>query len=391
MTSVPMAAASGLPPKVEPWEPGRDDVHDLAVGRDRGDGVDAAAERLAHDVDVGDDVLVVAGERPAGARQAGLDLVGDHQHVALGAERAEVAQEALGRHDHAALALDRLEQDGHGGLVDGGGDRLDVAVLHAAEAGGERGVARGGDLVVGEAHDGRGAAVEVALHRDDGGLPGRDALDLVAPLAADLDGGLDGLGAGVHRQDHVLAGEAAQGLGEAAELVVEERAAGQRQLAELLARDRDETLVGVAEVERRVAREAVEVALAVDVDDPGAVALGEHHGQRVVVVCGVALGGLDVGCGALGDLGGGGARGDVGRGHEHMVPSSRSERRFRTRRQKSGALAPDFWVGGAEGTRTPDPLHAMQMRYQLRHSPNIVLPWSRKDNAENISRHLTGR
>lgn len=29
-----------------------------------------------------------------------------------------------------------------------------------------------------------------------------------------------------------------------------------------------------------------------------------------------------------------------------------------------------FIVGGAEGTRTPDPLHAMQMRYQLRHSPN---------------------
>ena len=26
---------------------------------------------------------------------------------------------------------------------------------------------------------------------------------------------------------------------------------------------------------------------------------------------------------------------------------------------------------GAEGTRTPDPLHAMQMRYQLRHSPEV--------------------
>ncbi len=25
--------------------------------------------------------------------------------------------------------------------------------------------------------------------------------------------------------------------------------------------------------------------------------------------------------------------------------------------------------GGAKGTRTPDPLHAMQVRYQLRHSP----------------------
>jgi hypothetical protein len=28
--------------------------------------------------------------------------------------------------------------------------------------------------------------------------------------------------------------------------------------------------------------------------------------------------------------------------------------------------------GGAEGTRTPDPLHAMQVRYQLRHSPKHV-------------------
>ena len=27
-------------------------------------------------------------------------------------------------------------------------------------------------------------------------------------------------------------------------------------------------------------------------------------------------------------------------------------------------------VSGAEGTRTPDPLHAMQVRYQLRHSPS---------------------
>ena len=30
-------------------------------------------------------------------------------------------------------------------------------------------------------------------------------------------------------------------------------------------------------------------------------------------------------------------------------------------------------IGGAEGTRTPDPLHAMQVRYQLRHSP-VLLP-----------------
>jgi hypothetical protein len=29
-------------------------------------------------------------------------------------------------------------------------------------------------------------------------------------------------------------------------------------------------------------------------------------------------------------------------------------------------------VGGAEGTRTPDPLTASQVRYQLRHSPKML-------------------
>ena len=28
-------------------------------------------------------------------------------------------------------------------------------------------------------------------------------------------------------------------------------------------------------------------------------------------------------------------------------------------------------ICGAKGIRTPDPLHAMEMRYQLRHSPKV--------------------
>ena len=40
-------------------------------------------------------------------------------------------------------------------------------------------------------------------------------------------------------------------------------------------------------------------------------------------------------------------------------------------------------TGGAEGTRTPDPLHAMQVRYQLRHSPGLCLS-GRKSRRSNL-------
>src|SRR5665811_1406306 len=45
----------------------------------------------------------------------------------------------------------------------------------------------------------------------------------------------------------------------------------------------------------------------------------------------------------------------------------------------SYVLSQDTRTRGAEGTRTPDPLHAMQVRYQLRHSPARLIarvpPW----------------
>ena len=69
----------------------------------------------------------------------------------------------------------------------------------------------------------------------------RDALDPVAPLAGDLDRGLDGLGAEFIGRIMSLPVRSARACGERAELVVVERAAGQRQPAELLLRAGDET------------------------------------------------------------------------------------------------------------------------------------------------------
>jgi hypothetical protein len=40
--------------------------------------------------------------------------------------------------------------------------------------------------------------------------------------------------------------------------------------------------------------------------------------------------------------------------------------------------------GGAEGTRTPDPLHAMEVRYQLRHSPFSNSPASLTDTCPKL-------
>ena len=62
-------------------------------------------------------------------------------------------------------------------------------------------------------------------------------------------------------------------------------------------------------------------------------------------------------------------------GFYHLEPFLRSastsakQRRFNKKRPPPYGVALDN--RGAKGIRTPDPLHAMEMRYQLRHSPKV--------------------
>ena len=65
---------------------GREDVHHLVPREERGDGVEAAGERLADGDAVGPDALVLEREQLAGAAEAGLDLVEDQQHAVLVAD-----------------------------------------------------------------------------------------------------------------------------------------------------------------------------------------------------------------------------------------------------------------------------------------------------------------
>ena len=62
---------------------GPEDAHHLAVGQHGRDRVEPAGERLADGDHVRAHALVIAGEQPAGAAQAGLNLVGDEQDIVL--------------------------------------------------------------------------------------------------------------------------------------------------------------------------------------------------------------------------------------------------------------------------------------------------------------------
>ena len=272
---------------------GPEDAQHRAGRHHRGDRQHPAAQRLAEQVHVRDDALVLQRERPAGAPQTRLDLVGDEQHPAPRGDLPHPGQVAGRRHQHARLALDRLQQHRHRVVVDRRLQGRQVPVRHDLEAGGVGAVVGARLGVGGEADDGGGAAVEVAARHDDPGAAVRDALDLVAPFAGGLDRRLHRLGAGVHRQHRLHAAQVGQLGAERGEAVVVERPRGERETVQLGLGRRDQPAVAVAEVERRVAGEQVQVAAALHVRHPRA--LGGRHDdrQRVIGVRAVRVRGRD--------------------------------------------------------------------------------------------------
>ena len=281
---LPHGAGERVAPEGRPVLAGANHAQHRGVGHDRRQRHDAAAERLAEQVHIRHDLFTVARERRSDAGETRLDLVGDEEHILLVADLADAPQVPFGRDHDARLALDGLDQHRGGVLVDRAGDGLGIPVRHRHEAGRERPEARPRLRVVAEAHDRGRAPVEVAVGHDDRRGPLGHALHPVRPGARKLDARLDRLGAGVHRQHHVFAAEGRQGVRERAQPVVVERAARERDPTELVDRRRHQGGVSVPEVQGRVRRQQVEVALALDVGHPRALSARDDDGQRVVVV-----------------------------------------------------------------------------------------------------------
>ncbi|SKT92264.1 Uncharacterised protein [Mycobacteroides abscessus subsp. abscessus] len=242
----------------------------IGIGYYRRDGNHATTECLAQQIDVGNNVPVVAGKHSSGAGETRLDFVGDEQNIVLGAQCADGGQVVVRRDDDAGLALNGLQQDGDGVAVDrplqGGG----IAEWHDAESGSERSESAARGLIGGEAHDADGSTVEVIVCHHDIGLIHRHALDVGAPFTGHLDTALDGLGPGVHRQHHALAAEPGEVAAEPTEAIRMKRPAHQCHRVELGVRGREDFGIPVAEVHGRVGGQTVQVSLTVHILDPRA-------------------------------------------------------------------------------------------------------------------------
>jgi hypothetical protein len=182
-----------------------------------------------------------------------------------------------------ALALEHFEEDGHHGLVALGHalDRGEVVVGNAHEAAHQRLEARLRLARAGGRERGERAAVPGLLHHDDRGV--LDAA-LVAVEARELDRALVRLGAGVGEEDVVHLRERAEALGELLLLRHAEVVGRVDQLGELVLHALGEHGMRVAQPVHGDPGERVQVALAVRVEEVGALAARERDGIGVVRV-----------------------------------------------------------------------------------------------------------
>ncbi len=267
MSTTAQAAAheTGLPPKVDAWSPGSNAVGASCPTSSAPIGNPFASPFASVSASGFTPTRSHAKNEPHAA-DAGLHLVEDQQRAVLVRERARLRERLRTERVHAAFALHDLEQDRGRVRPDVIGERLGRRERHAGHERLERGPLRG---LARDRERADRAAVERPFQRHEPGTTGR--------LARPLERRLDRLGAGV-AEERVRAAEAVGELrGELEHRlgVVEVRRVPHA--VELGVRGRERRRVAVPEPDDGDPAEQVEVALAVRVDEPCAVALDPCH------------------------------------------------------------------------------------------------------------------
>ena len=138
--------------------------------------------------------------------------------------------------------------------------------------------------VGGCAHERRRPSVEIPRADDHLGAIARDALAFVGPPARGFDGGLDGFGAGIHRQHNVPPSQLRELVTEERELVVVKRSRGQGDAAGLCLQRCQNGWVCVPLIHRRIRTQAIEIATALGVVHPDALGSSHDYRERGVIV-----------------------------------------------------------------------------------------------------------
>src|SRR4029453_13193840 len=138
----------------------------VMISNHRGQRHDATAQRLAQQVDISRDVLMLQGECAAGSPQPRLDLVGNEQHPMLASQLPRPGHIACWRDAYARLALDRPQQDCDNIISDRLPERFEITVRDRYETWSVRSVVIMRERIVGETDERCRPAVEVASRND---------------------------------------------------------------------------------------------------------------------------------------------------------------------------------------------------------------------------------
>ena len=135
--------------------------------------------------------------------------------------------------------------------------------------------------------------MEVVLRTQNNGLVLGNTLDLVSPLASDLDAGLDGFRAGVHGQHQIKAKVFSNKFGKPGENVIVESPGAQRQTRGLLNQRFNQLGMTMTLVHSRVGRQKIKIVTTFWIPNRRSLSTSKDNGERMVVVRRKVMLGLD--------------------------------------------------------------------------------------------------